>query len=185
MGQRAADLTWKTDTGTGALSGLNSEGAVIAITDQGCPVSKRYFPTLTGLATAYPQIRLLLIAVGGGDVQVGTWRDGLLVQGSVVSGDNWMSLDGADNPGGFVTSQVAVSFYFPIDNDRIAGVEPIGRISVADPDDGIDDNGGLLITPGFMIYFMGKNKIGFNYDYYSPATGDSVSGFRFGTFLYF
>lgn len=121
----------------------------------------------------------------GGDVQVGTWRDGLLVQGSVVSGDNWMSLDGADNPGGFVTSQVAVSFYFPVDGDRIAGIEPIGRISVADPDDGIDDDGGLLITPGFMIYFMGKNKIGFNYDYYSPATGDSVSGFRFGTFLYF
>lgn len=121
----------------------------------------------------------------GGDVQVGTWRDGLLVQAAVVSGDNWRSLDINDMPGSFVTAQVAASYYVPLDGDRIIGIEPIGRVSVANPDDSIDEDGGLLITPGLMLYFLGKNKIGFNYDYYSPAMGDGVSMFRLGTFLYF
>jgi len=121
----------------------------------------------------------------GGDVQVGTWRDGLLIQAAVVSGENWRSLDLNDVPGSMVTAQIAASFYVPLEGDRIIGIEPVGRISVADPDDNIDEDGGLLITPGLMLYFMGKNKIGFNYDYYSPAMGEGVSMFRVGTFLYF
>lgn len=121
----------------------------------------------------------------GGDVQVGDWRDGLLVLAGVVSGDNWLSLDASDNPGAFLTGQVAVSYFFPVDNDRVSGIEPLGRISVSDPDDSIDEDGGLLLTPGFMVYFSGRNKLGFNYDYYAPSTGDAVSGFRFSTFLYF
>lgn len=121
----------------------------------------------------------------GGDVQVGTWRDGLLVQAAVVSGENWRSLDVNDVPGSVLTAQVAASYYVPLEGDRIIGIEPVGRISVADPDDGIDEDGGLLITPGLMLYFSGKNKIGFNYDYYAPAIGDGVSMFRLGTFLYF
>lgn len=121
----------------------------------------------------------------GGDVQVGTWRDGLLLQVALVAGDNWRSLDAQYVAGKFVTGQVAASYYFPIDNDRIIAIEPIGRISVADPDGTVDADGGTLLTPGVMFYFLGKNKFGFNYDYYRPRTGDSVSSFRFATFLYF
>lgn len=121
----------------------------------------------------------------GGDVRVGTWRDGLLLQAAAITGDNWRSLDAGGNPGGLQTAQIAVSYYVPLEGDRIIGIEPVGRISMTDPDDTIDDDGGLLITPGLMLYFLGKNRIGFNYDYYAPATGDAVSMFRLGTFLYF
>lgn len=121
----------------------------------------------------------------GGDVQVGSWRNGLLVQAAFVSGDNWKSLDAMNVPGAFTTAQVAISYYAPLDGDRIIGVEPIARMSVADPDDGIVDDGGLLFTPGVMFYFLGKNKVGVNLDYYAPSMGDGVWTFRTGTFLYF
>ena len=121
----------------------------------------------------------------GGDVQVGTWRDGLLVQAAIAGGENWKSLDLTDEPGNFLAIQAVASYYHPLDGDRIIAVEPLARLSVADPDGSIDEDGGTLLTPGVMFYFLGKNKIGANIDYYIPATGDSEFSFRFGTFLYF
>ncbi len=119
------------------------------------------------------------------DVQAGTWRDGLLVQAAIASGDNWRVLDTDFDPATFTAGQVAVSYYVPLDGDRIVGVEPVGRVSIADPDGDTADNGGVLITPGVMFYFLGKNKIGFNYDWYDPSTGDAASTLRIASFLYF
>lgn len=121
----------------------------------------------------------------GGDVQIGTWRDGLLVQAAVVGGDNWASLDANDDPEQFLAFQVIGSFYHPLDGPRLVGIEPLLRVSVADPNGSIDSDGGTLITPGLMLYFMGRNKIGANVDYFLPGTGDSEFSFRVGTFLYF
>jgi Phosphate-selective porin O and P len=126
----------------------------------------------------------------GGDVQVGHWRDGFLLQAGVIGGENWESLDDVSRPGEFiagqfVAGQVAASWYIPLESDRIIGLEPIARVSITDPDRTIDDDGGLLLTPGMMFYFLGKNKVGFNYDFYAPSTGDVVSTLRLATFLYF
>lgn len=121
----------------------------------------------------------------GADVQWGTWRDGLLVQAAVTGGDNWAVLDPDDDPLSFLAFQAMGSFYNPLDGDRIVGVEPVLRVSVADPAGDVDDDGGTLITPGVMLYLMGKNKIGANLDYYVPQTGDSEFVFRAGVFLYF
>ena len=132
-----------------------------------------------------PQDETMNAYAWGGDVQVGTWRDGFLLQGAVMGGDNWQSLDVFDEPGRFLALQAVASRYYPLDRDRIIGVEPLLRLSVADPDDSITADGGTLITPGVMFYLMGKNKIGANLDYYSPQTGDAVYSLRFATFLYF
>ncbi len=121
----------------------------------------------------------------GGDLELGTWRDGLHVQAGVVGGDNWQSLDVAGDAGQFLSVQAVASFYHPLDGDRVEGIEPLARVSITDPDGSIDEDGGTLLTPGVMLYFMGKNKIGANLDYYMPRTGDSEFGFRIGTFLYF
>lgn len=121
----------------------------------------------------------------GADVSWGTWRDGVHVQAAVAGGDNWRALDVDNDPRDFLAFQVMASVYRPLDGGRIEGVEPILRISVADPAGDIDDDGGTLITPGVMLYFMGKNKIGANLDFYSPQTGDSEFVFRVGSFLYF
>ena len=121
----------------------------------------------------------------GGDVQIGTWRDGFLLQAAFAGGENWLSLDVLDEPGRFWALQAVASRYYPLDSDRIIGVEPLLRLSVADPDDSITDDSGTLLTPGVMFYLMGKNKIGVNLDYYSPRSGDAVYSLRFATFLYF
>ncbi|MDX1647875.1 MAG: porin [Longimicrobiales bacterium] len=119
------------------------------------------------------------------DAQWGTWRDGLLVQAALVSGDNWRLLDASDDPRRFLAFQAMGSFYSPLDGDRLEAVEPLFRVSFGDPARALDDDGGTLVTPGIMFYFMGKNKIGANLDYYIPDTGDSEFVFRTGAFLYF
>jgi len=121
----------------------------------------------------------------GADVQLGTWRDGLLVQASLVGGDNWQSLGLANDPARFIAFQGVVSYYSPIDRDRFRAVEPLARVSVADPDGDVAADGGTLITPGVMFYMTGRNKIGVNLDYYVPQTGDSVYSLKVQTFLYF
>lgn len=121
----------------------------------------------------------------GIDVQVGTWRDGFLFQSAFVRGDNWESLGALDRPGIFLALQAVMSYYHPLAGDRIIGIEPLLRLSVADPDDTITSDGGTLLTPGVMLYVTGKNKIGVNLDYYAPRTGDAVYSLRFATFLYF
>lgn len=121
----------------------------------------------------------------GADVQVGTWRDGFLLQAALAGGDNWRSLDGFNEPGQFLAIQAAASYYHPLENDNFIAVEPIARLSVADPDGDMADDGGTLLTPGVMLYMMGKNKVGVNLDYYMPQTGDAVYSVKFQTFLYF
>lgn len=123
----------------------------------------------------------------GADAQWGTWRDGLLVQSAITGGDNWVSLEPSNDPRQFLAFQAMGSYYKPLDGDRIVGVEPLFRVSIADPAGSIDEDGGTLVTPGVMLYFLGKNKIGANLDYYIPqnAALDSEFVFRLGTFLYF
>lgn len=121
----------------------------------------------------------------GADVQLGTWRDGFLLQAALAGGDNWQSLDGFNQPGQFFAVQAAASFYHPLVGDRFVAVEPLARLSVADPDGDTADDGGTLFTPGVMLYMMGRNKLGVNLDYYMPQTGDAVYSVKFQTFLYF
>ena len=115
----------------------------------------------------------------------GAWRDGFLLQSAIVGGDNWESLDGSGRPGAFLALQGVASYYHRLAGDRIIGVEPLLRLSVADPDDTVTAEGGTLLTPGVMLYLMGKNKIGVNLDYYAPRTGGAVYSLRFATFLHF
>lgn len=119
------------------------------------------------------------------DVQYGGYRDGLLLQGAVMGGDNWKNLDGAGDPSAFLGWQALGSYYFPMSSQRFVGWEPVVRVSAGDPDTDRDDDGGLVVTPGVMLYVLGKNKIGFNVDYYTPQTGDAEWSLKFQTFLYF
>lgn len=119
------------------------------------------------------------------DVEVGSWRDGLHFQAAVATGDNWKVRDEADEPASFVALQGVVSWYRGLQGDRLAGVEPLVRVSFGDPDSDLADDGGVVFTPGLMFYFTGKNKIGANLDVYSPQTGDTEYSLKLQTFLYF
>lgn len=122
----------------------------------------------------------------GGDIEFGSWQDGLHLQAGFVTGDNWLSLDFAGDAATFRTVQVVGSFYFPIDEgERFVGVEPVGRISWGDPDSNGAGDGGLLLTPGIMFYVLGRSKVGANLDIYSPETGDTEMSLKLQTYLYF
>lgn len=122
----------------------------------------------------------------GGDIEFGSWQDGLHLQAGFVTGDNWLSLDLSGDPATFRTAQVIGSYYIPLDDDeRFVGIEPVGRISWGDPDsDGVAD-GGLLMTLGIMFYVLGRSKVGANLDIYSPQTGDTEMSLKLQTYLYF
>ena len=121
----------------------------------------------------------------GADVQVGSWRNGLLLQAGLASGDNWKELDAAGDAVPFMAYQGVLSYYVPLDGPRFSGVEPLARVSIADPNGDADDDGAVIFTPGLMLYVQGKNKIGFNVDVFSPQTGDTEYSFKMQAFLYF
>ncbi len=135
----------------------------------------------------------------GVDAQVGTWRDGLLVQAGLVGGDNWRRLVGGAgapvdpsrpgtgpwDPTTFLAFQGAASWYAPLEGKRIVGIEPLLRVSFGDPDRDTADDGGFVFTPGVMLYVAGRNKIGFNLDLWSPQAGDSQRSLKVQSFLYF
>jgi hypothetical protein len=121
----------------------------------------------------------------GGDVEVGAWRNGLLLQASLVAGDNWLLPDAQLDPATFLTFQAVASYYHALDGGRLAGIEPLARLSYGDPDTAADDDGGILVTPGLMLYVMGRNRIGVNLDYWAPQAGDSELSLKVQSFLYF
>lgn len=120
-----------------------------------------------------------------GDVEYGTWRSGFHLQAGVTGGDNWRSLDLAEDPVTFVAVQGVASYYVTVGGERVVGIEPLARVSWGDPDTDIGQDAGVVLTPGLMAYVGGKNKLGFNLDIYSPQTGDTEVSFKLQSFLYF
>jgi hypothetical protein len=121
----------------------------------------------------------------GGDVEYGNYDQGLHVQAGVVGGDNWLNLV-AGEPTTFLTAQGIVAYRVPIvGNRRVSAIEPIGRVSWGDPDNGVSDDTGLLFTPGFVVHFSGRNKIGANIDIWSPAVGDTEWSLKVQSYLHF
>ena len=52
---------------------------------------------------------------------------------------------------------------------RVEGIEPVLRVSWADPDTDAEEDQGLLVTPGLNLYFNGRNRLMFNGDVYFPG----------------
>ena len=115
------------------------------------------------------------------DLEWGDYREGAHLQAAVVGGENWKVASAPT----FLAWQVVGSWYAPIEGGRLAAVEPLLRLSSGDPDTDMDDDGGLLVTPGLMFYVSGRNKFGVNLDWWSPQTGDSEYSLKFQTYVYF
>lgn len=97
----------------------------------------------------------------------GHWHEGLHVQAGAVLGDNW--LKDRLSPPTFLALQAIVTFKHALSGIKaLSAVEPLIRVSWADPDTGTDDDAGLLITPGVQVFFIGRNKFAVNLDIFSP-----------------
>lgn len=123
---------------------------------------------------------------GGADVKYGDYGGGPLLMAGVVFGDNWQAADGAGTPAGFAAVQVIGSYYHELAGvESLHGIEPVVRLSFGDPSRDLDDDGGLLITPGAHIYFSGRNRLGVNLDVFSPQSGDTEFSLKSMWYIYF
>ena len=122
----------------------------------------------------------------GGDVEWGNFDEGLHIQAGLAAGDNWENLDDDGDPSTFLTGQGIITYKIPLRNARfLEAIEPVGRLSWADPDDDAEDDEGILFTPGLVAFFSGRNKIAVNVDIWSPAEGDSEMSVKVQSYLHF
>jgi hypothetical protein len=115
------------------------------------------------------QSRPTILTVDGtayeADIEIGAFRRaGIHVLAEVTTGTNL----GADTAN-FLGAQAIASYFIPIDHERFEGVELAGRVSHGDPSDAVDDDDGLLLTPGINLYFHGRNRLMLNWDFYQAS----------------
>jgi hypothetical protein len=100
------------------------------------------------------------------DVELGAFRRaGLHFVGEVTTGDNLAADDD------FTAAQGVLAYFKPVASQRVEGIEFAARASYGDPRKDIDDDEGLLLTPGFNVYFNGRNRLMINWDFYSALGG--------------
>jgi len=120
------------------------------------------------------------------DVEVGNFDHGLHVQAGVLSGRNWMNLDGDGDESRYLAWQGITTYRIAVSEDgKIRAMEPVGRISWGDPDRDAESDGGLLFTPGLVVHFEGRNKVAANVDVWRPQSGETVWGLKVQTYLHF
>jgi hypothetical protein len=120
------------------------------------------------------------------DVELGDFSQGFHLQAGIMAGENWLNLDHEGDGSRFVSWQGIATWKIPVAaGGRVGAVEPLARVSWGDPDRGEASDGGLLLTPGIVFYFQGKNKLGANVDVWRPQHGDTVWGLKAQTYLYF
>jgi Phosphate-selective porin O and P len=52
---------------------------------------------------------------------------------------------------------------------RLEGVEFVGRASWGDPNTSVDDDAGMLLTPGVNLYLFDRNRLSLNWDVFVPG----------------
>lgn len=138
----------------------------------------------------------------GGELEVGSWRDGFHLLATGTTGRNWK----VDDDASFTAFQLMALWYRPLESPSLAGVEPMLRVSwvsterpgIVPLDRGGGDGShanysgdvtGTVITPGFMVYFAGRNGISANVDYYTSddlgEAGDSEWSLKLQAFAFF
>lgn len=121
----------------------------------------------------------------GGDVEIGNFDRGLHVQAGFVAGDNWLNPVGVEDAATFVSAQGIVSYRLPVSSPFLNAVEPVARVSWGDPDTDVDDDHGVLFTPGVALHVTGRNKLGINLDIWSPSQGDTEFSVKAQSYFHF
>jgi len=148
-------------------------------------------PIVLGGAVSYREFRVrnqpTIVDSNGiafeGDIEIGAFRKkGIHVMGEFTIGDNMVQTDDQ-----FLAGQGIVAWFQPLNNQRIEGLEIAGRASYGDPRRELEEDEGLLLTPGVNVYFFGRNRLMFNWDWYlmSSRLGESENALRAQVQFYF
>jgi hypothetical protein len=123
--------------------------------------------------------------------ELGDFTPGPHVQAGVVLGDNPLQAeDGSDLPpeagpgapafADAAAWQVVGSYRFGVeDGGPVAAVEPVFRVTRADPNSGLDGDAVSGFTPGVQIFFGGRNKIALNLDVVDFEADDRAAAHSF------
>lgn len=87
-------------------------------------------------------------------------RPGVHLQLEGAYGDNIV------RDGSFFGMQGVAAYFRPTGGDRVEGLEPLLRVSFANANLERTGDTGLLVTPGFNVYFFGRNRFQLNWDLY-------------------
>ena len=77
----------------------------------------------------------------------------------------------------FFAGQWITAVFTPVTGHRIEGWEVAGRVGYGNPRRGIIGDEAWLLTPGFNIYFSGRNRLMLNLDVYAPTGADFTTGY--------
>jgi len=117
-------------------------------------------------------------AVGwGADLEVGDYDGGPHLQAAVIGGDNWRTertapLDTTDVVA-FLAGQVIATWRLPLTGRWVSGVEPLARVSYADPNRSLARDEAWLVTPGVVVHLRPRSMFFVNVDVWLPRTGDT------------
>ena len=102
------------------------------------------------------------------DLELGGFRRGVWLMAEAIRGENLVTQETLSG------AQASLSYFIGTGRRRIEGIEPLGRVSWGDPDDTVDGDEGILLTPGINFYMFGRNRMMFNWDVFMPQ-GDQFN----------
>jgi hypothetical protein len=124
-----------------------------------------------------------------GSIEYGNFNKGPHVQAGLVIGDNPATYSATTDDFKSATAFQAIGSYkMPLQNNHwFESVEPLIRIGYADPNTDVDDDGGILLTPGINLFVVNRTRLSANIDIFSPqASGaDTEVSFKAASWLYF
>lgn len=120
------------------------------------------------------------------DLDLGGFDEGFHLQAGIMAGENWLNLDVGGSERRFVAVQGIATYRIPLGGTGpVSAVEPLARLSWGDPDRDSGSDGGALFTPGLVVHFQGRNKVGANVDVWRAQDGSTAWGLKAQTYLYF
>ena len=124
--------------------------------------------------------------------ELGEFAPGPHVQAGLMLGDNPLqtpagdpvSTDPVAGDREFASArawQVIGAYRLPVPgSDVLAAVEPVLRVTGAEPNTDVEDGEAWGVTPGLQVFFGGRNKLALNWDlvFYSDEQVESVDSFK-------
>jgi len=150
---------------TGRLSAVPASGVTVSVNAS----AKDYRHPLTAVPAH---------AVGwGADLEVGDYDGGPHLQAGVIGGDNWRTarlapLDTADVVA-FLAGQMIATWRLPLAGRWVSDIEPLARVSWADPNRTLARDEAWLVTPGVVVHLRPRSMFFVNVDVWLPRAGDT------------
>ncbi|MFQ5746966.1 MAG: porin [Gemmatimonadota bacterium] len=121
--------------------------------------------------------------------ELGDFKGGPHVQAGFVLGDNPrqnplggpIDLDAGEDFASMYAWQGIGSYRIQLEGDGpVEAIEPLLRVTRAEPNTDLDDDEVWGFTPGVQIFFTGRNKLAFNWDFvtFADPTRDSENSFK-------